>query len=88
VQPEPVLRRHADHDPTLICRPTRGYGLCEVADAKTAATFRPWWVCPNEPRCPHAAVIHDVYDSEDEVPRCCAEGCQCGAAEHPDGVET
>ena len=33
---------------------------------------------PNEPRCPHAAVIHDVHDDEDEVPRCCAEGCMCG----------
>ena len=29
-QPEPVLRRHADHDPSLICRPALGYGLCEV----------------------------------------------------------
>jgi len=28
--PEPVLRRHADHDPSLICRPALGYGLCEV----------------------------------------------------------
>ena len=27
---EPVLRRHADHDPALICRPALGYGLCEV----------------------------------------------------------
>ena len=41
--------------------------------------YRPWWACPNEPRCPHGAVIHDVYDDEDEVPRCCAEGCPCGA---------
>ncbi len=73
------LTRHADHDPSLICRPALGYGLCEVADAGKAAALRPWWVCPNEPRCPHAAVLHDVYDDEDEVPRCCAEGCQCGA---------
>ena len=29
--PEPVLRRHADHDPALICRPALGAsGLCEV----------------------------------------------------------
>jgi hypothetical protein len=28
--PEPVLRRHADHDPSLICRPAFGNGLCEV----------------------------------------------------------
>ena len=45
--------------------------------AVTAPTA--WWVCPNEPRCPHGAVVHDVYDDEDQVPRCCAEGCQCGA---------
>ena len=30
-QPEPVVRRHADHDPGLICRPALGAsGLCEV----------------------------------------------------------
>jgi hypothetical protein len=29
-RPEPVLRRHTDHDPVLICRPALGYGLCEV----------------------------------------------------------
>lgn len=28
--PKPVLTRHADHDPSLICRPALGYGLCEV----------------------------------------------------------
>jgi hypothetical protein len=46
----------------------------------TLAGARQWWLCPNEPRCPHAALFHDVYDDEDEVPRCCADGCQCGAA--------
>lgn len=30
MRPELVLRRHADHDPELICRPALGYGLCEV----------------------------------------------------------
>jgi hypothetical protein len=38
-----------------------------------------WWRCPNEPPCPHGGLVHDVYDLEDEVPRCCAEGCMCGA---------
>lgn len=42
------------------------------------ATVKPWWLCPNEPRCPHAALFHDVYDAEDTMPRCCAEGCECG----------
>ncbi len=27
----PVLLKHADHDPALICRPAFGYGLCELA---------------------------------------------------------
>jgi len=27
---EPILCRHKDHDPSLICRPALGYGLCEV----------------------------------------------------------
>jgi len=39
-----------------------------------------WWLCPNKPRCPHAAVVHDVEDFDDRRPRCCADGCQCGAA--------
>lgn len=29
---EPKLTRHADHDPSLICRPALGYGLCEVLE--------------------------------------------------------
>ena len=28
--PEPVLHRHSDHDPAIVCRPALGYGLCEV----------------------------------------------------------
>ncbi len=27
----PRLTRHADHDPSLTCRPALGYGLCEIA---------------------------------------------------------
>ena len=27
-----VLRRHADHDPAMVCRPALGYGLCEVLE--------------------------------------------------------
>lgn len=34
MQPEPVLRRHADHDPGLVCRPALGFGLCEVLEVK------------------------------------------------------
>ena len=30
VRPDPVIRRHSDHDPALVCRPALGYGLCEV----------------------------------------------------------
>jgi hypothetical protein len=36
VQPEPVLRRHADHDPSLTCRPALGHGLCEVLERAEA----------------------------------------------------
>ena len=39
-----------------------------------------WWLCPNEPRCPHGGVLHDVYELGD-TPRCCAEGCDCGKRE-------
>lgn len=35
----PPLRRHAEHDPSLVCRPAFGYGLCElVPGSETAAT--------------------------------------------------
>jgi hypothetical protein len=27
-----ILCRHADHDPSLTCRPALGYGLCEVLE--------------------------------------------------------
>jgi hypothetical protein len=47
-----------------------------MADAPGKDT--PWWLCPNEPRCPHARVFHDVEDYDDPLPRCCAEGCDCG----------
>ena len=33
------IRRHADHDPSLICRPA-GYGLCELASP--GAALVPW----------------------------------------------
>lgn len=37
-----------------------------------------WWLCPNDPPCPHAGVVHDIYDYTDLTPRCCVEGCDCG----------
>jgi DNA-binding XRE family transcriptional regulator len=37
-----------------------------------------WWLCPNEPRCPHGAVLHDIEEDGDPSPTCCAEGCLCG----------
>jgi hypothetical protein len=39
-RPEPVLRRHKDHDPSLICRPAFGNGLCEVLP--DGVDVRPW----------------------------------------------
>ncbi|HET9966864.1 MAG TPA: hypothetical protein VFQ68_01435 [Streptosporangiaceae bacterium] len=38
----------------------------------------PWWLCPNEPRCPHARVLHDSDDDDERPPTCCADGCRCG----------
>lgn len=38
-----------------------------------------WWLCPNQPRCGHGAVLHDVDDYDDPIPRCCVDGCPCGA---------
>ncbi len=40
-----------------------------------------WWLCPNQPRCGHGSVLHDIHgdlDWEDDVPTCCVEGCDCG----------
>jgi len=42
-----------------------------------------WWLCPNG-RCEHGAILHDVYDMEDQHPTCCAEGCDCGRTSKPD----
>jgi hypothetical protein len=53
-----------------------------VADQQVSDPIR-WWLCPNQPRCPHPAVIHDVKNVEDATPRCCADGCQCGASGAP-----
>lgn len=39
-----------------------------------------WWLCPNDPPCPHGAVLHDVEDYDDPSPTCCAEDCSCGRA--------
>ena len=50
-----------------------------------ADTMTAWWLCPNEPRCPHGAVIHDVYELGD-TPRCCVEGCDCGKREMARGL--
>ena len=36
-----------------------------------------WWLCPNDPPCPHGAVLHDG-DGADEPFTCGAEGCTCG----------
>lgn len=38
----------------------------------------PWWLCPNDPPCPHASVLHDISERDDLVPRCCADDCRCG----------
>lgn len=42
-----------------------------------------WHPCPNEPRCPHPGVLHDIEDYDDLRPMCCAEDCTCGKPEEP-----
>jgi hypothetical protein len=37
-----------------------------------------WLTCPNEPRCPHMGLLHDINDYDDPAPMCCVEGCACG----------
>lgn len=37
-----------------------------------------WWLCPNTPPCGHGAVLHDIEEADDPLPRCCAEDCGCG----------
>lgn len=49
----------------------------------TPAEPKPWHLCPNEPRCPHAALFHDIDEMDDPLPRCCAEGCPCGKKPGP-----
>lgn len=43
-----------------------------------SADAAPWWLCPNVPRCPHGALLHDIEEPDDVLPTCGAEGCQCG----------
>jgi hypothetical protein len=71
-QPDPVVRRHADHDPSLICRPALGAsGLCEVLGDLARQDMRSiMWGCP--PGCtethtrPHGAVPGDEERSDEE----------------------
>lgn len=39
------------------------------------------WLCPNTPRCPHAAFLHDTDGDTDRPDTCCVEGCRCGHQE-------
>lgn len=63
---------------------TQHYGARPLHPAKFAEFFgQPPpppdpWVCPNTPRCPHPALLHDIQDLEDPSPTCCFEGCRCG----------
>jgi hypothetical protein len=48
------------------------------AAPRDAASPAAWWRCPNDPPCPHAAVVHDIEDLGDQTPTCCMDGCDCG----------
>lgn len=80
------LRKIADQVPP----PYRGAGVIHDEmdpdyDPPSTSLNPPgaWWICPNEPRCPHGAALHDVYDFDDPRPTCCAEGCPCGQPQAP-----
>jgi hypothetical protein len=70
-------------------RPHGTHGASHCAEAAEAAGIpvtphtpggvAPWWLCPNTPPCPHAAVVHDIYDWGDPAPNCCIDGCTCPA---------
>jgi hypothetical protein len=41
-----------------------------------------WWLCPNDPPCPHGRILHDG-DGYDEPYMCCVDGCGCdGDTQH------
>lgn len=35
--------------------------------------------CPNQPPCGHSGLVHEIDDWDGPLPRCCEEGCVCGA---------
>lgn len=50
-----------------------------TAPAVLAGSATPgWWLCPNEPRCPHPSTLHDAEDLGGSRVICCADGCRCG----------
>jgi len=51
----------------------------DVDTMNDATAEQRWWLCPNTPRCGHAGVLHGIDDRDDPLPRCCVDGCQCGA---------
>jgi hypothetical protein len=40
------------------------------------------WVCPNF-ECHHSGLLHDINEPGDQRPRCCFDGCECGADPEP-----
>lgn len=61
----------------------RGLAAPVVAVAPVTPPPGAWWLCPNLPRCGHPAVLHDIEEYDDPVPRCCVDGCRCGAVHGP-----
>jgi hypothetical protein len=67
------------HVSGLPVRPFPGVGRVAAAMTTPQPDAPAWWLCPNRPRCPHGAVLHDIRDHDDPLPRCCADGCDCGS---------
>jgi hypothetical protein len=55
-----------------------GSGAVSRAWSTWGQQLREVSMCPNDPPCPHAALLHDIEDYDDPSPMCCVEGCDCG----------
>lgn len=73
-------------DPPGVYDAMRAYGrdpATYVPPVVSSTNSHAWWLCPNQPRCPHGAALHDIEDLGDVSPTCCVEGCRCGAEDAP-----
>lgn len=58
-------------------RMTSGVDWPSLITQRAESGVSGWWRCPAR-RCPHPFNLHDIEDADDELPRCCVDGCDCG----------